>query len=73
MKVNLHTHTARCYHAAGTDEEYVLAAIEAGYGKLGFAAHTPIPYKDDYFPGDKMKIGELEGYIESVRGLKEKY
>ena len=73
MKVNLHTHTARCYHAAGTDEEYVLAALEAGYGKLGFADHTPFPYKDDYFPGDKMKIGELEGYIESVRGLKEKY
>ena len=73
MKVNLHTHTSRCYHAAGTDEEYVLAAIEAGFDKLGFADHTPFPYKDDYFPGDKMKIGELEGYIESVNSLKEKY
>lgn len=73
MKVNLHTHTTRCYHAAGADEEYVLAAIEAGYDKLGFADHTPFPYKDGYRAGDKMEIDMLEGYIESVLGLKEKY
>ena len=73
MKVNLHTHTARCRHAAGTDEEYVLAAIEAGYTKLGFADHTPFPYPDGYWPHDKMHIEELEDYITSVNGLKEKY
>ena len=73
MKVNLHTHTTRCYHASGTDEEYVLAAIEAGYTKLGFADHTPFPYKDGYRAGDKMEIDMLEGYIESVESLKKKY
>ena len=26
---NFHTHTYRCMHASGTDEDYVLAAIEA--------------------------------------------
>ena len=26
MKANYHTHTARCGHATGTDEDYVLAA-----------------------------------------------
>ena len=31
MKYNYHTHTSRCFHARGTDEEYVLAAIEAGF------------------------------------------
>ena len=25
---NYHTHTTRCRHAQGADEEYVLAAIE---------------------------------------------
>jgi histidinol-phosphatase (PHP family) len=73
MKVNLHTHTYRCRHAKGTDEEYVLAAIDAGYDKLGFADHTPFPYKDDYINGDKMLVEELPDYIDSVLSLKEKY
>ena len=30
MKTNYHTHTARCMHATGTDEEYVLSAIKGG-------------------------------------------
>lgn len=73
MKVNLHTHTARCGHAAGTDEAYVLAAIEAGYTKLGFSDHTPFPYGNGYVNGTKMLPEELPGYVESVLSLKEKY
>ena len=73
MKVNLHTHTYRCGHAKGTDEEYVLAAIEAGYDKLGFADHTPFPYKDGFVNKDKMTVEELPDYIASVNALKEKY
>lgn len=73
MKVNLHTHTSRCGHAWGTDEEYVLAAIEAGYTRLGFSDHTPFPYENGYVNGTKMLPQELEGYIESVLSLKEKY
>ena len=46
MKVNLHTHTVRCGHAVGTDEEYVLAAIAAGFTKLGFSDHNPFPYEN---------------------------
>ena len=33
MKANYHTHTARCGHATGTDEDYVLAAIEQWHHK----------------------------------------
>lgn len=73
MKVNLHTHTYRCRHAKGTDEEYVLAALEAGYDKLGFADHTPFPYTDGFYNGDKMTVEELPDYIASVNALKEKY
>ena len=57
---NYHTHTARCRHAEGTDEEYVLAAIETGYDTLGFSDHCPWPV-------------ELDDYIASVRHLQEKY
>lgn len=73
MKVNLHTHTTRCYHAEGTDEEYVLAAIEAGFDKLGFSDHTPFPYKDGFFNGDKMELDQLEDYLSSVEALRKKY
>ena len=73
VKVNLHTHTYRCGHAKGTDEEYVLAAIDAGYDKLGFADHTPFPYKDGFINKDKMPVEELPGYIDAILSLKEKY
>ena len=32
---NMHTHTKRCGHAYGDDEQYVLAAIDAGFKQLG--------------------------------------
>jgi len=73
MKINLHTHTARCGHASGTDEEYVLAAIDAGYTKLGFSDHNPFPYDNGYYNNTKMMPDQLEGYIDSVLSLKEKY
>ena len=34
-KNNYHTHTTRCFHAIGKDEEYVKAAIKAGIKELG--------------------------------------
>lgn len=74
MKANYHTHTARCGHAEGTDEEYVLAAIAAGYDTLGFSDHVPWPYRTGYTnPRVRMTVDRLPGYVRSVRSLKEKY
>ena len=73
VKVNLHTHTARCGHASGTDEAFVLAAIDGGFTRLGFADHTPFPYEDGYVNSSKMRPEELEGYVQSVLSLKKKY
>lgn len=70
MKVNLHTHTVRCGHAEGTDEEYVLAALEKGYDMLGFSDHTPFPFEDGSTGG---RMADLEEYIGSVGALEEKY
>ena len=36
---NYHTHTFRCGHAYGTDEEFVLEAINQGFRFIGFADH----------------------------------
>ena len=68
---NYHTHTRRCGHASGSDEEYVLAAIKAGYKVLGFSDHAP--YRDYPHPGSHMDWEQLEDYISSINALKEKY
>ena len=47
-KNNYHTHTTRCMHAIGQDEEYVQAAIKAGIKKLGFSDHTPWHYDSSF-------------------------
>lgn len=73
MKVNLHTHTARCHHAYGTDEAFAEAGLEAGFHKLGFSDHVPFPYPDGFENTDKMDISELEGYMASIRNLKSAY
>lgn len=71
---NYHTHTQRCGHAVGTDEAYVLAAIEAGWKVLGFSDHAPWPYRSGYTnPGVRMTAEMLEEYCAFVNALKEKY
>ena len=62
MKANYHTHTARCGHATGTDEDYVLAAIEQGFDELGFSDHVPWPYQDGYtHPSVRMRVDQMPG------------
>lgn len=76
MLKNYHSHTERCGHAWGTDDEFVLAAIDAGFQVLGFSEHTPWPFADGYQEIDtrqRMRVEELEEYIAAVQALKEKY
>ena len=73
MKANYHTHTDRCMHARGRDEAYVRAGIQGGFDVLGFADHTPWPYQRGHVSGMRMSVGELEGYVESVRRLGRRY
>ena len=73
MKANYHTHTARGMHASGRDDDYVRAAIEGGFDVLGFADHTPWPYRTDFVSGMRMTVRELDGYVRSVRALRAAY
>lgn len=66
---NYHTHTLRCKHAEGSDEEYVKAAIKMGYKVLGFSDHTPWPVEGNW----RMSEDEIAGYCKSINKLKEKY
>lgn len=68
---NYHTHTKRCNHAKGEDEEYVLEAILAKYEGLGFSDHIMLPnISGSYVRGDYQ---EKDDYLKSIENLKEKY
>lgn len=68
---NYHTHTFRCGHASGTDEDYVKKAIEGHYRILGFSDHVIWP---DYSQiGMRGSPSEAKGYFQSIRDLQGKY
>ena len=73
MDYNFHTHTARCGHATGEDEAYVLRAIECGIRDMGFSEHMPLAFPDgheSYYRVPKAQVGD---YRNSLRALREKY
>ncbi len=70
LTTNWHTHTKRCGHAVGEEEEYVVAAIHAGLKTLGFSEHAAYPVPD---PTEHMPVDEISDYFRTVRILKEKY
>lgn len=67
MITNFHTHTYRCKHAYGTEEDYVKAAINQGVEVLGFSDHAPFP---DYDFGLRMQYSELDEYLNEIERLK---
>ena len=69
---NYHTHTSRCGHADGLNEEYVLKAIELGIKHLGFSDHIILP-EGFVQPGIRGNPELLDDYIKSLLILKEKY
>ncbi len=73
MRTNYHTHTTRCQHATGSDEDFIVSALKGGYQELGFSDHTPWKYRTDYVSDIRMTPDELPGYVESLRSLREKY
>lgn len=73
MNFNFHTHTKRCGHAVGEDEEYVLKAIAHGFTDLGFSDHVPLLYNCGKEGGARIKMKDAEDYARSVILLKEKY
>lgn len=66
MRTNYHTHTNRCLHAFGTEEDYIQAALDAGMDVLGFSDHAPFPDRDF---GMRMPYSELDPYFTAVEKL----
>jgi histidinol-phosphatase (PHP family) len=73
MDYNFHTHTVRCGHASGSDEEYVLAAIESGIKVLGFSDHAPFLFPDGRQQAHCVQVDRAIDYVDSINSLKKKY
>jgi len=73
MIENYHTHTFRCGHAKGTEREYIENAIKRGLKVLGFADHAPQLFEGDFVSKMRMRPGQLEDYVATLRALREEY
>lgn len=73
MNYNYHTHTSRCGHAQGTDEEYVLRAIGGGIEFMGFSDHVPLKFSDGKQSGHRVPVESAEEYCRSIALLRDKY
>ena len=73
MDYNYHTHTYRCGHATGTEEEYILRAIDCGAKYMGFADHAPLAFSDGYELGFRVPVAKAREYVTTISALREKY
>ena len=73
MIANYHTHTPRCNHAVGAEEQYIQNAIAGGLKILGFADHTPYRFPGDYYSTFRMRLDQFPGYVDTVLGLREEF
>lgn len=69
-RVNYHTHTNYCKHAAGTAAEYAAQARRRKVEILGFSDHLPFP-GNPY--GYRMDMEDLEAYCRDVGKERERY
>lgn len=73
MIANYHTHTWRCNHADGTERQYVENAVSMGLKILGFSDHTPYIFPGSYYSRFRMKLNQLEDYVDTVLALRKEY
>jgi histidinol-phosphatase (PHP family) len=66
---NLHTHSRFC-DGSEEPEEYVNAALKAGFHSLGFSSHAPVPFKNNFAIRDDH---ELQEYCRTIRDIRLKY
>ncbi len=73
MIANYHTHTPRCNHARGSEEEYIREGLKAGLQVLGFADHTPYIFPEGYYSRFRMRPEQLAEYCDTILRLRQKY
>lgn len=66
-----HSHTYRCGHASGEDEDYILKAIEFGLKDYGVSDHVILPNIIQH--GMRGAYTLFDDYLDSIKSLKIKY
>lgn len=73
LNYNFHTHTSRCGHASGCEEDYVIYAIHGGIKNMGFSDHIPFMYPDGVESFYRVPMNMVDSYFETIGTLREKY
>ena len=73
MDYNYHTHTFRCSHATGSEEEYIKTAIDGGVKFMGFSDHAPFKFDDGYEALYRVPMDKAQDYFNVIGALREKY
>jgi histidinol-phosphatase (PHP family) len=60
-----HLHTPLCQHATGEPVDYAAQALRAGLREIGFSDHSPM--RRDDFDNWRMRLDQLDEYVENVR------
>lgn len=71
LPADYHTHTPLCRHAKGEPIELAEQAVRLGLRELGFSDHNPMP--EDDFDDWRMRLSELDRYVESVEQARRKF
>jgi histidinol-phosphatase (PHP family) len=66
-----HMHTPLCRHATGEPQQYVARALQLGLTEIGFSDHSPM--QDDDFDNWRMRLDQLEVYVEKVRQVQQDF
>jgi HisJ family histidinol phosphate phosphatase len=70
MIANYHTHTRWCHHGTGEIEDFILAALAAGYVELAITEHVPLPGDPDY---NRMAYTDFAAYNAELDRMIAKY
>lgn len=73
MYANYHTHTYRCNHAYGNEEDYIKRAIDCGIEIMGFADHAPFTLSDGKESYWRVSKKDVKDYFSTLNALREKY
>jgi len=65
LPADYHMHTPLCRHAQGEPVEYAARAVAVGLEEIGFSDHSPM--RRDDFDNWRMRLDQLDEYVEKVR------
>lgn len=65
---NYHSHTLFC-DGRTAPEEFIKAAVAAGFQAFGFSAHAPLPFQTEW----NMDIEKMDDYLAEINRLKQIY